>query len=112
LDNIRMAPDVAFNLKESFDTFKEKSVGLSIIDLKHREGLRKYTTVYIEKFSEIAKNYISLGYEVKLFSFCEKEGDIRAICTLLNNLEPSYRQKINVIKYTTGIYDFLKKFKA
>lgn len=112
LDNVRVAPDVVFNLENNDSGKKEKCVGFSIIDIEKRSGLKEYLNQYIHKIGEVVKNFIKLGYRIKLFSFCEKEGDLRAINVLLNDLDLSYKENIEVVNYSVDIDGFLDKYRA
>ncbi|MFD1040621.1 polysaccharide pyruvyl transferase family protein [Virgibacillus byunsanensis] len=113
LDNVRYAPDVVFNMEINFDVQdKEKIIGFSIIDVENRKDLEKYFHSYMEKIKEIVKSYIQLGYKIKLFSFCEKEGDIKAINYLLDNIEHTYKRQIEVITYNLDINFFLDEYKS
>ncbi|MCP3029187.1 polysaccharide pyruvyl transferase family protein [Halobacillus sp. A5] len=109
--NIRLAPDVIFGLKNDSVSYKEKSVGFSIINLVNREGLKKYESQYKDKIVELIKRYIEKGFEVKLFSFCKKEGDLEAIKQIIESLRFKHRRKIKIVSYEGNIDNFLNEFK-
>jgi colanic acid/amylovoran biosynthesis protein len=112
LENVRLAPDVVFNLDVKRFDEKEKSVGFSIIDIEKREGLNEYQHEYNKKLTQLVENYIELGYKVKLFSFCENEGDMKAINYLQDSFKKNYSNSIEVIDYEGNINSFLNKFKS
>ncbi|MFB4168898.1 polysaccharide pyruvyl transferase family protein [Virgibacillus sp. JSM 102003] len=114
LENVRFAPDVVFSLKSKYSAIpgNNRVIGFSIIDVEKRKGLKHYFYKYIEKMSEIIKNYIDLGYKIKLFSFCEKEGDLRAINFLLKNMESQYAKQVAVVSYSVNINKFLDEYKT
>lgn len=109
LNNVRLAPDVVFNLKaKSYITIKN-SVGLSIIDLRNRKVLQKHHKKYINKIIEIILYYMKNNYTVKLFSFCENEGDLKAIKEVLEKIDKN--NLLKVINYNGNIDVFIKEFK-
>ncbi|WP_394186461.1 polysaccharide pyruvyl transferase family protein [Metabacillus halosaccharovorans] len=114
LDNIRVAPDVVFNLKidKTKNIANDKSVGFSLIDLENRKGLKNYSTIYKEKIIKIIEKYIEDGYTIKLFSFCEQEGDLRIINDIYEEIRASKRKYIKIITYRFDIEGFLNEFKS
>ncbi|MGM8364865.1 polysaccharide pyruvyl transferase family protein [Virgibacillus sp. W0181] len=111
-DNIRYAPDIVFNLEKSYSQPKDNCIGFSIIDIQNRNGLKEYQDKYIEKIGDIIKKCVELGHNIKLFSFCEREGDIRAIKYLLKSLDSSYKKHIQVVNYGEDIDSFLYEFES
>ncbi|WP_034765867.1 polysaccharide pyruvyl transferase family protein [Rossellomorea vietnamensis] len=110
LENVRLAPDIVFGLKSNERSEgKEKIAGFSIINLKNRKGLKDYYHLYNNKIIELAKNYLSKGYRVKLFSFCENEGDLNIIQDIESEIN---NQNIEIVNYKGDIDSFLEKFKS
>lgn len=109
---VRAAPDIVFNLKVIEHLKKQKSVGFSIINLKNREGLKKYYSQYNEKIIEFIERYIELGSKIKLFSFCSKEGDLEIAHYIKNQIKSSYRTDIEIINYEGKIENFLGQFQS
>ncbi|SEP67487.1 colanic acid/amylovoran biosynthesis protein [Virgibacillus subterraneus] len=112
LNNVRSAPDVVFSLKGGYSVAQDKFIGFSIIDVEKRKDLKQYFYRYIQKMSEIAITYIDLGYKIKFFSFCENEGDLRAINYILNSLDSCYTEQVKVVNYSVDINTFLDEYKA
>src|SRR5699024_5874675 len=56
-DNVRLAPDVVFNLKPN-NVAKERSVGFSLINLRERTKLSTYYQVYNTKMIAMIENYM------------------------------------------------------
>ena len=80
LKNVRVAPDILFSIKTNqYKTKSNKTVVISIINLKNRASLVKNAEVYENKMAEISEKYARDGYSVILMSFCRKEGDEEAI---------------------------------
>jgi colanic acid/amylovoran biosynthesis protein len=112
LDNVRVAPDVVFNLITKTNTIKEKSIGISVINLENRDGLKEYYKQYHEKIINLCEGFIEQSYKVKLFSFCDNEGDLRAINSIVENVNSKYKDYIQVLNYEGNLDEFLKGFKS
>lgn len=112
LSNVQVAPDAVLTLDvEHFSNKRTKNiVGISLISLKRRKNLRAYEQVYYMTFKEIITYYIKHNYFVKLFSFCEKEGDLNSIYHLLKLLPYDYLKKIKIVNYDGKINLFLHEF--
>lgn len=112
LSNVRLAPDVVFNLKVEKPVKREKSVGFSMINLKNRNELKDYFQAYNYKMIDLINHYISLDYNIKLFSFCEKEGDLTISNYIKNQIKEKHRDNIEIIDYNGDLESFLLKFQA
>lgn len=112
LKNVRLAPDVVLGFQDHQIEKKEKVVGISTINLEDRPDLRKYTTSYNHKIAKLVEHYIEKGYQIRLFSFCEKEGDLKGLHKIINKVSPQYIDNINIIRYTGDLLSFLKVFKS
>jgi colanic acid/amylovoran biosynthesis protein len=77
LSHVRMAPDIVLGM-DVRPTKKEKRLIISVIDCNKSEILAQYEQDYIAKMKEITHTYLNLGYFVTLFSFSEKQGDVKA----------------------------------
>lgn len=106
LENVRFAPDILWDFKYPAVKTKPNLLGISVIDPQHKPGLEKYRTEYIAKHIEIIKEYLSQNYQVRLFSFCESEGDLE-ICTGIASAIPG---KVAVYNYKGNIRECLKEF--
>lgn len=112
-EHIRYAPDVVFNLPNANHPISNSKIaGFSIINLENREDLKEHSKNYLKKMEEFIKSYIDIGYKVKLFSFCNKEGDLIAINKIMNNLDHTYQKQIEVVSYSTDLKFFLNEFQA
>lgn len=110
IENVRIAPDIVFSLIFPEIIKKEKTVGISIIDIGNRSDLVQYEEEYIKKNKDLIHLFIDKGYEVSLLSFCELEGDINAIKKLILRLDKDYQKKVIVKEYKGDIDDYLKIF--
>lgn len=112
LNNIRVAPDIVFQLKPKNIKKKKNTVGISLIDLNGRKDLNQYNHVYNKKIKELVEYFIDNNKTITFFSFCESEGDINAINSILSIIDNKYKEKINVENYTGNIDEFLSKFES
>ncbi len=106
LENVRYAADIVFSMDVSdIQVVDNKRVVISVIDLKDRKDLSKYKEVYENKIKESIEYFTSIGYEVTLMSFCEIEGDMDAINSILNLVED--KEKVRVYNYDGNIKEAL-----
>ena len=88
LKNVRIAPDVVFDLDVRGYTIKQdKKVVISVINLDGRKDIEKKKDCYERKMAEIADYYIEKGYEVVLMSFCRYEGDEIAVARIKKGMK-------------------------
>ncbi|MFF3023906.1 polysaccharide pyruvyl transferase family protein [Gottfriedia sp. NPDC057948] len=109
LRNVRVAPDIVFNLKAPKVTKIKNSVGFSLIDLENRHGLEQYSSDYEYKMVELVKKLIDSDKQITFFSFCEEEGDVKVINKILSQLNKEYSKKIKIINYNGQIDYFLEE---
>lgn len=112
LTNVRVAPDIVFTLKHNDNEKVEKYVGFSIIDIEKRDGLKEHYTDYNNKMRDLIEKYIQLGYRIRLFSFCDNEGDMKAINKIIDSVNDKFKNEIDVINYDGNINGFINLFKS
>lgn len=111
LDNVRLAPDAVFTLDTNLFVRKDKIVGFSLIDIEKRDGLKEFYHNYNDKMIQLIKMYLELGYKIKLFSFCEYEGDLKISHCIAGN-ELFKKNQIKVVNYDGNLIRFLNEFKS
>lgn len=110
--NVRVAPDVLFGIKtwHPYTKKRAKSLGISLINLSNRSSLSIFYQSYLESIS----SYVQYKYNdlelIRLFSFCEPEGDGHAIEDLQSIMPDTIKNKIEVVTYDGDYKDFLLKF--
>ncbi|MCS0826784.1 polysaccharide pyruvyl transferase family protein [Cytobacillus firmus] len=110
MPNVRVAPDIVFQLRGIKSPKAKNTVGFSLINLENREDLKSYSNSYITKMMELIKSYIISGKQVTLFSFCEAEGDLDIIKQIKKRIDQNYLDNIKVCNYTGNVDDFLNEF--
>lgn len=110
MDNVHYAPDVVFSLDyNTTKKIRKKEIGISVIHHLEREQLKENYFEYINKLVEVSKYYISMGYIVKLISFCNYEKDMLTINDIINKLSDIERNSIKIYNYNGDVYDALKE---
>lgn len=115
LDNVRLADDIVLiTAKHRLlkDIKYKKNIAISLIDPDIHNNLSKYKDKYYDYLTKTIKHYINKKYNIKLFSFCENDGDLNAINELLNRMDEKEKKHIKVINYTTSICEFLKEWRS
>ena len=84
LDNVRVAPDVLFGYKGYPTPKTGYGIGISVIDLENRSDLKHMADEYYNVIAQIVDDCVFKGIPVKLISFCEDEGDKKAIQEITN----------------------------
>ena len=72
---------------------------ISVIDLSHRPPLRSHTETYHGFIRSLCRSCLAQGQTPVLMSFCESEGDMRAIGQILSGLSEEDRQKVRTYDY-------------
>ena len=70
--------------------------------------MEKYHQAYVENHQTVIQDYIKEGYRIKLFSFCEIEGDLQ-VCNEIAKIAPN---QIEIYNYTGNIQEYLAEFGA
>lgn len=116
MNNVRCKPDIVFQL--DLDRFKNNDkkniIGFSIIDVNHKNGLRKYEKEYIDCTIKSIKLLVSKGYRCCLMSFCEKEGDLKCINNIINMLDNEIMKNVDLYEYRGDLeesFELISKFK-
>lgn len=101
LQNVRYAPDIVFQMEANKykKNIKKNTVGYSIIDVRHKDGLSKYYDNYIESTVKSIELVTSKGYDCLLMSFCEDEGDLKVINDLKSKLSEKALKKVKIYDY-------------
>ncbi|MCQ2533760.1 MAG: polysaccharide pyruvyl transferase family protein [Clostridia bacterium] len=107
LDNVMWAPDIIFSLKTDNRDFIAGQIGISVIDL----SIHKNTCFNKEKYESLILDFCKMCLEknirVKLFSFCEYEGDSKIIDSICSKIEKN--NLIEKVEYDGNIDTFLDK---
>jgi colanic acid/amylovoran biosynthesis protein len=110
LSSVRVQPDIVFSYQMDFVPVQTpKSVGFSIVPAA-KAKLNIQEDVYCEKYAEMINKFIEEDYTVKLFSFCEREGDEQTINNIISKLKNT--DKVNKVFYNGDVDSFLKEYSS
>lgn len=106
LNNTRVSPDIVFSLDLSNVIITDnKKVVISVINCSNRNIDKK---LYEKSIINMIYKLDSLGYEIVLMSFCKKEGDEKAIKSILRILNGNLlNKKIKKYLYRGNIEEAL-----
>ena len=99
---VRYAPDLVFCLELDKPEVIKDTVGISVIFRDEEFNKR-----YISFLKNNIENYLKLGKEVTLFSFCKHEGDEKMAYEVLELFDSP---KVKVICYDGDIEKFIKEY--
>ncbi len=108
IETVRYAPDSVLSYKLKNVEKEKNTIGISVINFKYRLHLKEFEQNYYDLILNSAKHFISLGYKVKLFNFCEYEGDLETSEYIVDNIDQ--KDMIEIVSYNGNIKDFLKKY--
>ena len=98
LPQTRIAPDIAFSLPlEGIPMKNEKHVAFSVLHCKDKVGEQAYDR-YLQIMANMVDMFADRGYKVTVMSFCDHEGDPKAIDSVLSMVR-------NTEKVHTYYYD-------
>ncbi len=103
LNTIKYAPDLLWSYNLPVAQLQEKTIGISIINPKHKFGLENHFEEYINIHQTIIQEYLAGGFQIKLFSFCESEGDLE-VCKEIAAVAPNF---ISIYNYNGHIKEYL-----
>lgn len=111
LKNIRFASDIVFSARFQNTERKNNTVGFSVISPENRSNLNEdIQNIYYEKNAQLISKFIQDGKMVYLFSFCQKEGDEKAISKILEKVDSIFINKIEICTYRGNIQDFINVY--
>ena len=109
LPNVNYAPDLIFGL-DNLPKGKENTneVLISVIDVSAKYGIEKYVGAYESFLCDFCKYIIDIGKTPVLMSFCQFEGDEKAIDRVLNSLG-DYASKAKTFFYDGDMQKALQR---
>ena len=110
LAQVRQADDIVFGLNLPKLPKIDRSLGISMIDLSSRPQWQAYQQAYLDQVHHLINQALAEDYQVYLFSFCQSEGDEKAINDLLSRM--SQHSKVTPVYYRDNHKEFLGQFQA
>lgn len=111
LKNVRYAPDIIFSLDvtEYLNMYRRRVI-VSVINYHSKSNqfnISYKENTYYDNIVALIKKF-SQDYEIALMSFCEKEGDMKAIDIIQEMLPDEIKTNITVYNYKGNIDETLK----
>lgn len=111
--NVQYSHDVVFNMKKTNRKIhKNNHVIISVIDLLSRDKICQYREDYENFVISLCYECIAIGKIPVLMSFCEIEGDTKAIYRIYNKLNEDIKNKIIIYCYTNNLEEAVNKFEC
>ena len=102
---VRWAPDIVFGYEHNQKPCVGDFVGISIIDFSFRKSLDAFQEIYENGIVDICRYYQERGIGIKLFGFCDAEGDKSAIERIMKKLDDCHG--IDSFNYNGDIDGFI-----
>lgn len=109
LDNVRLAPDIVFNLPISNNIpsqTNKKQITISVKNFSNKEWYK----LYIENLVNIINYFLEQQYRVTLVSFCEAEGDQETVNEIFSKVNKEYQENLSRLYYKDDIEEILVNF--
>lgn len=116
IKSVKYAPDLVLNLKGTKRKKIKNSIGISIINLglkSRSEELKEIENTYYNMYVKNIRKFIDEGKKIYLFSFCDYEGDHKAITKLKELLPQKYNEHVKEIRYKGkegNLADFISNY--
>lgn len=108
LRNVRLAPDILFQIPVKKSETKERRIVISVIHPGERDDLKKYSTVYFKQMAHITTRLLHAGEKVTFVSFCVTEKDDIAIKSVKAFIPDVLQHAIETYHYWTNMDDVLQ----
>jgi colanic acid/amylovoran biosynthesis protein len=109
---VSLAPDIIFSLPHKVTKKESNTVSISVIDFNHVPSIANLQADYISKMTALVKHLVQSGFQCKLYSFCDGEGDQETIGDILTSLDVQIKSAVQVFKYVGDLEDTLKSFSS
>ena len=112
-DNVRYAPDVVFNYRQTIDCETKKQVLFSVIYMDSRGGkysISQYSEDYYNAMAELAEEFVERGFKVKFVSFCKMQEDEKAIEIIIERMKEEYQDSVSTHSYVMDEKECIKQF--
>ena len=111
IPTVRYAPDVILGLS-NLETIPKNGdyVGVSVIDMSKHPDLRNFRETYECGVAKICNRWIKRGKKVRIFCFCEAEGDVSAALRIMSMVDSS--SALSIHTYQNGIDVFLEELNS
>lgn len=113
LPNVRYAPDVVFNYRQTEKTATKKQVLFSVVYLDNRGGkysISQYAEEYYNLMAGMAEQCIERDYTVKFVSFCRMQEDEKAVRIIIDRMDEKYKKAVSTFFYDMDEKECVSQF--
>ena len=111
LKNTRLADDIVLIDDDKDINTKRYGLAISVIDVENNPKLKNHKIDYYNYIRNIISLFISKNIGVTMYSFCEEDGDLKAINEILEEVPIEERRYIRIKNYKNNIDAFLNDWK-
>ena len=111
--NVRYAPDVVFNYRQTKKIRTKKQALFSVVYLDNRGGkysISQYAEEYYSLMAELAEQCIEKGYSVRFVSFCRMQEDEKAVSIIVDRMGDKYKEAVSTFFYDMNERECVKQF--
>lgn len=98
--NVRLAPDVAFNLELMPSERPERLVTISCISVKDRDDIAVDQETYVLQQRKLCEAFAAEHYWICLLSLCEPQGDLETCNEIYEGLPPEVKRRVDIVNYS------------
>ena len=107
---VRVSPDVVFNLEYDKKMLKDNhQIFISVINLLNRKNLHLNENLYENYLLDVINFFAEKDYKIVLSSFCDSEGDMHTINSLMDKIDENKKSKLIIDNYRGNIDETLKR---
>lgn len=108
LPNVRMERDIVFQYCYPETQKKDNLIGFSVIDPDHVPSIAVKRDAYKRLVSSAIKDYISKGFQCKIFTFCKAEGDEKIAFEIKEMLSENQSKYLEIEMYNGDLESNIK----
>ena len=98
--NVRLAPDVAFNLELMPSKRPERLVTISCISVNDRDDIAVDQETYVLQQRKLCEAFAAEHYWICLLSLCEPQGDLETCNEIYEGLPPEVKRRVDIVNYS------------
>lgn len=108
LPNVRLERDIVFQYCFPETQKKDNLIGFSVIDPDHVPSITVKRNAYMNFISSAIKDYISKGFQCKIFSFCKMEGDEKIASEIKEMLSENESTDLEIEMYNGDMESIIR----
>lgn len=106
--NVRLAPDVAFNLELLPSERPQRLVTISCISVKDRDDIAIDQETYVLQQRKLCEAFVAEHYRVCLLSLCAPQGDLETCNQIYEGLSAKIQKSVEVENYSGDMEEMFR----